>query len=350
MKPKLQSLFILALILFISSLTYSQITRKVLFEEGTNSSCPTCAASNPIFETFLQSNPVNTQSIMYHASWPGVDPMYSANPTQNTERIVAYYNMNASGVPYCNCDGLIQDIWPFTNSAFTNAMNTRMAVTSLIGITVTDQRITGDSIKSTVQLNIVSNLPTGNYKLRVMAIEKKIVYSVPPGTNGEMIFNTVFRRAYPNTDGVVIPTNSGTYNYTYTYKRETAWVDTSMYTVAFVQNDNNKEVINSAKGTYSVTGVSNNNGEIPSVYSLSQNFPNPFNPNTTINYSIPKSGFVTLKVYDLLGREMAVLVNGNAPAGNYSVDFYAGNFSSGVYFYKLESGSFNQIKKLVISK
>jgi hypothetical protein len=183
-----------------------------------------------------------------------------------------------------------------------------------------------------------------------MAIEKKIVYSVPPGTNGEMIFNTVFRRAYPNTDGVVIPTNSGTYNYTYTYKRETAWVDTSMYTVAFVQNDNNKEVINSAKGTYSVTGVSNNNGEIPSVYSLSQNFPNPFNPNTTINYSIPKSGIVTLKVYDLLGREMAVLVNGNAPAGNYSVDFYAGNFSSGVYFYKLESGSFNQIKKLVISK
>lgn len=350
MKPKLQSLFILTLILFISSLTYSQVTRKVLFEEGTNASCAPCAANNPILITFLQSNPVNTQSIMYHASWPGIDPMYSANPTQNTERIVAYYNMNSSGVPYCNCDGLIQDIWPFSNSAFTNAMNTRMAVTSLIGITVYDLEIAGDSIKSSISLNIVSNLPSGNYKLRVMAIEKKIKYLTPPGTNGETEFNTVFRRAYPNTDGVVIPTNSGTYNYTYTYKRETAWVDTSMYTVAFVQNDNNKEVINSARGISIPLGIGNINNGIPAEYSLSQNYPNPFNPNTTINYSIPKSGFVTLKVYDLLGRETAVLVNGNAPAGNYSVDFYAGNFSSGVYFYKLESGSFNQIKKLVISK
>ncbi len=61
---------------------------------------------------------------------------------------------------------------------------------------------------------------------RVMAIEKKIEYSTPPGSNGETIFYTVFRRAYPNTDGVVIPTTSGVYNYTYTYKRETEWIDT----------------------------------------------------------------------------------------------------------------------------
>jgi hypothetical protein len=350
MKLKLQILSVLAILLFISSLSFSQVTRKVLFEEGTNASCGPCAANNPILIAFLQANPVNTQSIMYHASWPGVDPMYSANPTQNTERIVTYYNMNSSGVPYCNCDGIIQDIWPFSNTAFTNAMNTRMAVTSLIGITVTDERITGDTVKSTIQLNIVSNLPTGNYKLRVMAIEKKIIYSVPPGTNGETIFNTVFRRAYPNTDGILIPTTAGTYNYTYKYKRESAWIDSAIYTVAFVQNDNNKEVINSAKGTYIPTGIGNTGNGIPSEYSLSQNYPNPFNPSTIINYSIPVSGFVTLKVYDLLGREVATLVNGNAPAGNYSVDFYAGNFSSGLYFYKLESGSFSDTKKSVISK
>jgi hypothetical protein len=183
-----------------------------------------------------------------------------------------------------------------------------------------------------------------------MAIEKKIVYSTPPGSNGETIFYTVFRRAYPNTDGVVIPTNSGVYNYTYTYKRETAWIDTSMYTVAFVQNDNNKEVINSAKGAYIATGIGNFGNGIPAEYSLSQNYPNPFNPVTTIKYSIPNSGFVSLKVFDILGKEVITLVNGNAPAGNYSVEFHSGNLASGLYFYKFNSGNFSDTKKLVITK
>jgi hypothetical protein len=350
MRLKLHYLSYLTIILFITSISFSQVTRRVLFEEGTNASCGPCAANNPILEAFLLANQQNVLSIMYHASWPGVDPMYSANPTQNTERIVNYYNMGSSGVPYCNCDGVIQDIWPFSTSAFTNAMNTRLAVTSLIGITVNDQRIAGDSIKSTISLNIVSNLPSGNYKLRVMAIEKKIVYSTPPGSNGETVFHTVFRRAYPNTDGVVIPTNSGTYNYTYNYKREAAWIDTSVYTVVFVQNDNNKEVMNSSISTYIPSGIGNINNEIPAVYSLSQNYPNPFNPSTTINFSIPKSGYVTLKVFDLLGKEIATLANGNAPAGNYSVEFHSGNLASGIYLYKITSGNFSDTKKLIVTK
>ena len=350
MRQKLHFLLFLAIIFLITSISFSQVTRKVLFEEGTNASCGPCAANNPILEAFLLANQQNVLSIMYHASWPGVDPMYSANPTQNTERIVNYYNMGSSGVPYCNCDGLIQDIWPFSNTAFVNAMNTRLAVTSLIGITIYDQVIEGDSIKSSISLNVVSNLPSGNYKLRVMAIEKKIVYSTPPGSNGETIFYTVFRRACPNTDGVVIPTNSGTYNYTYTYKRETAWIDTSLYTVAFVQNDNNKEVINSSISTYIPSGIGNIGNGIPAEYTLSQNYPNPFNPVTTINYSIPKSGFVSLKVFDILGKEVITLVNGNAPAGNYSVEFHSGNLASGLYFYKMNSGNFSATKKLIITK
>ena len=346
----MKSFITILLLLFITTSLNSQVTRKVLFEEGTNASCPPCAQYNPILIAFLQANQNNTLSIMYHASWPGIDPMYQANPTQNTERIVNYYSMNISGVPYCNCDGVIQDIWPFSNAAFTNAMNQRLAVPSLIAITVADQRRPGDSIKSTVTLNVVSNLPTGNYKLRVMAIEKIIIYTTPPGTNGETVFHTVFRRAYPNTDGVVIPTTTGTYNYTYTYKRETAWIDTSMYTIAFVQNDNNKEVINAAKGTYIPVGVGNNSNDIPSSYALSQNYPNPFNPVTKINYDIPKAGFVTLKVYNLLGEEIATLASGNTLPGSYSVEFDAGRFSSGVYYYKLTAGDFTDTKKLMLIK
>ena len=95
--------------------------------------------------------------------------------------------------------------------------------------------------------------------------------------------------------------------------------------------------------TGTVTGVGNN--ETPVSFKLSQNYPNPFNPVTKITYALPKSGLVTLRVYDILGREVALLINEVKSAGNYSVDFNAFNFTSGVYFYKLESNGFVDIKK-----
>ena len=70
--------------------------------------------------------------------------------------------------------------------------------------------------------------------------------------------------------------------------------------------------------------------EIPKVYSLSQNYPNPFNPSTKINFALPKQGFVTLKIYDVLGREVRTLVNEVKSADNFTVDFNASEFSSGV--------------------
>jgi hypothetical protein len=83
---------------------------------------------------------------------------------------------------------------------------------------------------------------------------------------------------------------------------------------------------------------------------LEQNYPNPFNPVTTINYSISGNGFVSLKIYDVLGKEVAVLVNKKKDAGKYTIEFNGSNFASGVYFYKLESGSFIQTKRMVLIK
>ncbi|MCL4279869.1 MAG: T9SS type A sorting domain-containing protein, partial [Ignavibacteriaceae bacterium] len=86
------------------------------------------------------------------------------------------------------------------------------------------------------------------------------------------------------------------------------------------------------------------------AYSLSQNYPNPFNPTTTISYSIKSPGLVSLKVYDILGTEVASLVNENQEAGNYSVEFNAYNLTSGIYFYTLTSGNFVETKKLILLK
>lgn len=97
------------------------------------------------------------------------------------------------------------------------------------------------------------------------------------------------------------------------------------------------------------TGVSSLT-EIPKSYSLSQNYPNPFNPVTSINYAIPKLGLVSMKVYDILGREMVTLVNEVKTPGYYTVDFDASNLGSGVYFYKIVSNDFTDIKRMILIK
>jgi len=88
----------------------------------------------------------------------------------------------------------------------------------------------------------------------------------------------------------------------------------------------------------------------PTQFAIYQNYPNPFNPSTTINFVIPKSSFVNLKVYDVLGNEVAVLVNEEKPAGSYEVKFDALQLSSGIYFYRIQSGSFVETKKMILLK
>ena len=99
-----------------------------------------------------------------------------------------------------------------------------------------------------------------------------------------------------------------------------------------------------------ITGINNQQSNLPNRFSLSQNYPNPFNPTTIINYSIPKTSLVTIKVYDVLGREVATLVNEEKYAGNYSVQFSGSKLSSGIYFYRIQAGSFVQTKKLLLLK
>ncbi|MCL4279875.1 MAG: T9SS type A sorting domain-containing protein, partial [Ignavibacteriaceae bacterium] len=90
--------------------------------------------------------------------------------------------------------------------------------------------------------------------------------------------------------------------------------------------------------------------ELPESYSLEQNYPNPFNPNTTIKFQIPKEGMVTLKVYDILGAEVAILVDEEKVAGKYEVNFDANNLASGIYIYCLNVNDFANVKKMVLLK
>jgi hypothetical protein len=99
-----------------------------------------------------------------------------------------------------------------------------------------------------------------------------------------------------------------------------------------------------------ITNISGNQTEIPDRYTLHQNYPNPFNPATTIRFSIPTSTVVKLKIYDMLGREVYSLVDGNMTAGNYEAKWNASSFPSGVYYYSLQADGFSQTNKMVLVK
>lgn len=89
---------------------------------------------------------------------------------------------------------------------------------------------------------------------------------------------------------------------------------------------------------------------LPEFYYLSQNYPNPFNPTTFINYELPINGFVSLKVFDILGKEVVTLVNEQKPAGTFQVEFTSENLSSGIYFYTLNSGAYSKTRKMIVLK
>lgn len=99
-----------------------------------------------------------------------------------------------------------------------------------------------------------------------------------------------------------------------------------------------------------ITSIENNYTNIPTGYELFNNYPNPFNPTTKISYSVPQLSFVSLKVFDSLGKEVAELVNGEKYPGSFEVNFNASNLPSGVYFYRLTAGNFSQTKKLILMK
>ena len=118
----------------------------------------------------------------------------------------------------------------------------------------------------------------------------------------------------------------------------------------FIPTNNMTGVTNTTPYDGSAAGVEQTSSLIPREFGLNQNYPNPFNPSTTIEFALPKQATVELAVYNLLGQRIAVLVNEDLQAGYYQTSFDAHSLPSGVYFYRIQAGSFVQTKKLMLLK
>jgi len=99
-----------------------------------------------------------------------------------------------------------------------------------------------------------------------------------------------------------------------------------------------------------ITDIEQDYQIIPAVFKLDQNYPNPFNPSTIINYQIPEEGFITLKVYDIIGKEVKTLVNENKTAGSYNIKFDASDLASGIYIYQIRANNFVHSRKMMLLK
>jgi len=120
--------------------------------------------------------------------------------------------------------------------------------------------------------------------------------------------------------------------------------------IQYFQNDNFKILTRNENDIKNLTDVSVSDDGIPVKFKLLQNHPNPFNSKTIIEYILPHSGEISLIVYNMTGREVALLINGNMPAGTHIATWNATDVSSGIYFYRLQAGDFVQTKKMLLLK
>ncbi len=141
-----------------------------------------------------------------------------------------------------------------------------------------------------------------------------------------------------------------------TWNQNGPQIQAELRSVFFVNEDigfvagSNGTILKTVNGGGSSTSVSENGDLTPIAFQLHQNYPNPFNPKTVISYQLPMSSNVSLKVYNLLGKEVATLVNEEKPAGEYEVEFDGSGLTSGIYFYQLKVGSFYDTQKMILLK
>ena len=245
MKKQVLLLFSL---LAISTIANSQ--RLVLLEHFTQASCGPCASQNPALNALLDQNGIKIVAIKYQTSWPGVDPMNAANPTDVQTR-VDYYAVN--GVPNSVMDGNVYNGSP--GGVTQSIINTRNAgspgvATNVSYVIMSNPAPASDSILITAKVRAINAIPAGHV-LHVAAIEREIEFATAPGSNGEKKFESVMKKMFPSASGTTLPALAAGDSLQFTFKWSLKRANgTPVYynlgqaaTVAFVQNNTTKEVL-----------------------------------------------------------------------------------------------------------
>lgn len=179
---------------------------------------------------------------------------------------------------------------------------------------------------------------------------------LPDGSNHAALRVKIIRQTADTMFAAGIPVSTSEFKATtyewYTSEWYTSESKYPVFGISYIEMNVNGNITTDKQVDYNTgtpTDVDNENSN-PGNFALEQNFPNPFNPETNIKYSINSNQFVSLKVYDVLGNEIADLINEEKPAGVYEVKFNGNGLSSGIYFYKLQTGGLTETKKMILMK
>ncbi len=278
-----------------------QSQRFVMFEEFTNASCGPCAAQNPAFDALLAANAAKCTSVKNHTSWPGVDPMYSHNPTDPSAR-VSYYGV--TGVPYAVLDGT-----PVAGSNYLGApsnttqakIDAAYAVPSPFELTINQRLSAANDTLYVTMLGKATASVSGTLVAHCSVIEKHIHFASPPGTNGEKDFYNVLDKMLPSASGTNLPSSFVAGDY---FVLELAWKLANVYNinelsvVGFIQDVQPKTIHQAAiTSATPITGVYQNDIELSALNNV---LPSYCEPLFTPQFELRNNGSVPLSSADIV--------------------------------------------------
>ncbi len=335
------------LIVFALSLTANASPRMVLGENFTNTACVPCASADPMLNYLVDEYPDVFALVRYHTYWPGPnDPFYLYNVPENDARITLY---GVNAVPNLHLDGVDRG---HQYNTWENYLLLAMSDASPLEIYL-ENNYNSDTREAHLfaEVTATDDISSNNLRFYVTYTEDSLYYN---GGNGVVDHFQVMRDIVPNPQGESFTISNGETVY---FERivtiDNEIIESNCVIVVWVQDYFTLEVYQAAKIRADLTTSSVDEGNetvIPRSTKLSQNYPNPFNARTKIVFGLNNRSDVNLTVYNLLGEEVAILADGKYDAGLHSITWDAANQSSGVYFYRLETGEDTITKKMILAK
>lgn len=323
--------------------TQQHIPMGLLF---TNAGCGPCVSANQTLDSYIPTQGNDVALARVHVSWPGSDAIYNANSAQANAMVADY---GVSGVPAFFIDGVDGGYASNFIPAYTAAKQLKSPMS--IELLFDDEN---DQL--TVKVHVVEMMrPMPNLKLRAFVTEDNVYY---PGTNGETHHSQAMRHIWPDTDGLDVPTTTGTHTYVIDTPLTTLWHYGELRATVYIQDMDSRVMLQAGTDFLSEIDdpiASAVGDEMVSAYHLSANYPNPFNPSTTISFNLPRDEQAEISVYAVDGSKVATLVSEVMTAGDHSVvwmgkDSKGASVASGAYFYRLTTPTYSETRVMTLIK
>lgn len=358
-----KKIILIVSVTFLLAFNINSEPRRVLLEYCTGTWCGWCPCGHQAIENQIIPAYPNTIFIAYHGGATSSDPWkdFEGNAVRSLLGFTAYPTAiidrgNTPSNPYVTYDMWLDKV----QTRYSSTPNTQ------VNLAFVSKNYNSSTRELTAVINAIAlqNL-TGQYKVQFVLVESNVIYQQnhysqcgASGYINDYVHKHIARSMINGATGENL--NTGIWNQnqmipkSFTKVLDTSWVANNCEVIAFVYRDTTVLALANVEQATEVSvtqplGITHEN-TVPADYSLLQNYPNPFNPVTNIIFEIPKAGNISLKIYDVMGKEVARFVDGFMEAGIYKAQLDASEWSSGVYFYTLSAGEFIETKKMVLTK